>query len=220
MKTSFMKKFTTLFCLLVFGIAGNLSGQDAKAKTILDELSSKTRKFASITSDFIFTLEDKAADVTQSQEGTLKMDGKMYYIKLGDNHIYSDGTTRWTYSEDMNEVYIDHANAGEDALNPSEIYTVWETGFKHYYEKEVTEGGKVMHLIKLNPLKPAEKAYHTVQLYIDKSKMELSRIIILGKQGDNYTYDVKTFVTDKTYTVTDFTFSKAKYPGVEVIDNR
>ncbi len=214
-------KYIKLFtCITMVAMGLNISAQDAKAKAILDELSNKTRKYGSITSDFTFTLEDKAADLTQTQDGNLKMDGKKYVIKLGDNHIFSDGTTRWTYNEDMNEVYIDHAEAGEDALNPSEIYTVWETGFKHYYEQEVTEGGVAYHQIKLNPLKPADKAFHTVQLFVDKNKMQVGKILILGKQGDNYTYNVKTFKTDVPYTNADFTFNASKYPGVEMIDNR
>ncbi|MCA1752860.1 MAG: hypothetical protein LC670_13940, partial [Flavobacteriales bacterium] len=89
--------------------ATSLDAQEAKAKGILDELSNKTRKYTSITSDFSFTLKDKIADVEQTQEGKLKMQGKKYVIVLGDNQIFSDGQTRWTYSEDMNEVYIDNA---------------------------------------------------------------------------------------------------------------
>ncbi len=125
-----MKYVQTILIAALIAITGSLHAQDAKAKAILDKVSNKTRQYASITSDFTFTLEDKAADLKQTQEGTLKMKGKKYYIKLGDNHIYSDGDTRWTYNEDMNEVYIDFAEGGEDALNPSEIYTIWETGFK------------------------------------------------------------------------------------------
>ncbi len=215
-----MKLLKILPIAFLVGISINSFAQDEKAKSILDELSSKTRKFNSITSDFSFTLDDKQANVKQTQDGTLRMQDKRYYIKLGVNEIYSDGVTRYTYNKDMNEVYIDDAESGEDGLNPSEIYTVWETGFKHFYEQELTEGGKTYHVIKLVPLKPEKKTFHTVKLFIEKSKMEVSKILILGKQGDNYTYEVKTFKTDKIYTPAEFTFTTAKYPGVEKIDNR
>src|SRR5690554_4268926 len=150
-----MKYIQTIVIAALIAITGSLHAQDAKAKAILDKVSNKTRQYATITSEFTFTLEDKAADLKQTQEGTLKMKGKKYFIKLGDNNIYSDGETRWTYNDEMNEVYIDVADASGDALNPSEIYTIWETGFKQYYEKEITENGKTYDVIKLIPAKPA-----------------------------------------------------------------
>lgn len=215
-----MKYIQTILIAALIAITGSLHAQDAKAKAILDKVSNKTRQYGTITSEFTFTLEDKAADVKQTQKGMLKMKGKKYYIKLGDNNIYSDGETRWTYNEDMNEVYIDVADAGGDALNPSEIYTIWETGFKQYYEKEMTENGRTYDVIKLIPTQPADKTFHTIRVYVDRAKDELGKIEILGKQGDNYTYDVKSFKTDANYGNDTFVFDPAAHPGVEEIDNR
>src|SRR5690554_1814470 len=215
-----MKFVQNILLATLIAISGSLHAQDAKAKAILDKVSNKTRQYSTITSDFSFTLEDKAADVKQTQEGTLKMKGKKYYIKLGDNEIYSDGETRWTYNTDMNEVYIDVAEDGEDALNPAEIYTVWETGFKQYYDNEIKENGRTLDVIKLVPTDPRDKTFHTIKVYIDRAKEEVAKIEILGKQGDNYTYKVKTFQTNATYGNDTFVFNKSTHPGVEEIDNR
>ena len=215
-----MKYIQTIVIAILVAISGSLHAQDAKPKAILDKVSNKTRQYATITSDFTFTLEDKLADVNQTQQGSLKMKGKKYYVKLGDNIIYSDGETRWTYNEDMNEVYIDVADQSGDALNPSEIYTIWETGFKQYYEQEITENGKTYDVIKLIPSQPGDKTFHTVKVYVDRAKEELGKIEILGKQGDNYTYNVRSFKTDATYGNEAFVFDPSAHPGVEVIDNR
>lgn len=215
-----MKLFVRLS--LIACLLAPLSGytQDAKAKAILDELSNTTRKYTSITSDFTFSLDDEAADVHQSQEGQIKMKGKKYYVLLGENQVYSDGTTRWTYSEEMEEVYVDNVAGSDDVLDPSEIYTVWESGFKHYYVKESTLNGRTIHIIKLVPIEPDEESFHTVRLYIDKAKMEVLKIEILGKQGDNITYSVKSFKSDIPYSDSDFVFDLKEHPGVTEIDNR
>ena len=213
-----MTKFLPFIALIFLGL--NVQAQDAKAKTILDDLSNKTRKYPSITSEFTFILDDKVADLHQEQKGTLKMQGKQYYIQLGDNHIYSDGDTRWTYSADMNEVYIDDVDTDDDALDPTDIYTIWETGFKNYYDGEIKENGKTYDVIKLIPTDPADKAFHTVKLYVDRAKSEVAKIEILGKQGNDYTYRVNSFTTDKNYPASTFAFNKANYPGVSTIDNR
>lgn len=215
-----MKVFKYTIAIASIALSTVAFSQQNEAKEILDQLSEKTRKYTSITSSFKFTLDDQAADVHHSQDGLLKMMGNSYFIQLGENQIYSDGRTRWTYSEEMNEVYIDDAQGDDNELNPTQIFTVWETGFKQYYQKEVVEDGRKCHLIKLVPTEPADKSFHTVQLYIDIAKLEIVKIVILGKQGDNFTYDVKTFLTNKGYSMTDFTFNPANHPGVEVIDNR
>ncbi len=215
-----MNKISRLLTLALFTISLLSQAQDPKAKEILEDLSEKTRKYNTITSEFTFSLDDKAADVHQTQEGTLKMKGKKYYIHLGDNEIYSDGSTRWTYSSDMDEVYIDNVAGNEDVLNPSEIYTVWESGFKHYYDKEITLDGRAAHVIKLNPTNPDEESFHTIKLYVDKAKNEVMKIEILGKQGDNITYKVKSFNTDVPYTDKNFVFDVEEHPAVTVIDNR
>lgn len=206
--------------LLIALVAINVQAQDAKAKAILDELSDKTRKYPTITSEFTFTLEDKAADVNQEQKGSIKMKGKKYYIVLGDNHIYSDGDTRWTYSEEMNEVYIDFTETGDEVLNPGDVYTIWESGFKQYYKAEENLNGRQVHVIKLVPVDAEDKDYHTILVYIDKAKMEVSKIEIKGKQGVNYTYAVKSFDTTADYSDDTFVFDSAEYPGVDEIDNR
>lgn len=215
-----MNKISKLFLIAVLLMPFLAEGQDPKAKAILDDLSNKTRKYNTITSDFTFSLDDNAADVHQTQEGILKMKGKSYYINLGENEIFSDGTTRWTYSSDMDEVYIDNVSGNDDVLNPSEIYTVWESGFKHYYDKEITLDGKPAHVIKLIPNNPDEETFHTIKLYIDKAKMEVMKIEILGKQGDNITYQVKSFKTDIPYKDSEFVFNMEDHPGVTDIDNR
>jgi len=206
--------------LLIAVVAISVQAQDAKAKAILDELSDKTRKYPTITSEFTFTLEDKAADVNQEQKGSLKMKGKKYNIILGDNHIFSDGDTRWTYSEEMNEVYIDFTDTGDEVLNPSDVYTIWESGFKQYYKAEETIDGRETHIIKLVPVDAEDKDYHTILVYIDKSKMEVNRIEIKGKQGVDYTYAVQSFKTDADYSDATFVFDPTDYPGVDEIDNR
>ncbi|MGB6036689.1 MAG: outer membrane lipoprotein carrier protein LolA [Cryomorphaceae bacterium] len=212
--------FRVLATLLIAIVAVNAQAQDAKAKAILDELSDKTRKYPTITSEFTFTLEDKAADVNQEQKGSIKMKGKKYNIVLGDNHIFSDGDTRWTYSEEMNEVYIDFTETGDEVLNPGDVYTIWESGFKQYYKAEETFNGRPTHVIKLVPVDAEDKDYHTILVYVDKSKMEVSQIEIKGKQGVDYTYAVQSFKTDAAYGDDTFVFDPTDYPGVDEIDNR
>lgn len=215
-----MKYLKSLLLIALVALTGAAKAQDPQAKAILDKISEKTRQYPSITSEFIYALDDNANDVHQSQEGTLKMKGNKYYIKLGDNQIYSDGETRWTFNNDMNEVYIDYADGGEESLDPTKIFTIWESGFKQYYDGEKTENGVTYQVIKLVPNQPADKSFHSVKVFVNKAKEEVGKIVIYGKQGENFTYAVKSFKTNVPYDNSTFVFNPDTHPGVDVIDNR
>lgn len=213
-----LKTFITLFFTASIAL---VHAQDTKAKEILSSLSAKAKTYKSITAEFSFILEDAKSNTNKTQAGSAKIVGKKFNLNLGDNNILSDGTTQWTYNKKDNEVYIDNAGeGGEGAIDPSKLFTIWETGFKQFYESQVTEGGVVLDVIKLTPANPADKSYHTIKLYVDKAKNMVNKVKVLGKDGTNYTYAIKSFSTDKVYADTDFKFNKAKYAGVEEIDNR
>ncbi|MFT6844180.1 MAG: outer membrane lipoprotein-sorting protein [Flavobacteriales bacterium] len=202
--------------------AQDTSEKDPQAKLILDQLSAKTKTFSSISAEFRSTLVNKAADLNVKQEGKLKMQGEKYRLNLGNHLIISDGTTTWTYSKEDNEVFIDN-NVDiddEDMIKPSELFTIWESGFKFQYKGEQAVGSKNCDIIHLYPTDAAKKNFHTIKLYIDKIKLELVNIEVIGKSGNNYTYALKTFTPNSAVTAVDFKFNKDNYPAVEEIDNR
>lgn len=195
---------------------------DPKAKVILDKLSAKTKAFTSITASFNSTLDNKKANLKVNQKGSLKLKGNKFKIELDDYLIINDGKTAWTYTKESNEVQVDDAAEMKkgNSIKPSEIFTIWENGFKYKYDKEVTIAGVKCDVIKLFPKDNKTKNYHTIILTINKSKMEVQGIEVLGKAGDNYTYTVTKFAPNLALADTDFNFEKTKFPGVEVIDNR
>jgi len=80
--------------------------------------------------------------------------------------------------------------------------------------------GVAAYEINLYPIEAKGKAYHTITMFVDKAKMEVVKIVVKTREGAEITYKVKTFKTTIDVPDTDFTFSKSKYPGVEMIDNR
>jgi outer membrane lipoprotein-sorting protein len=166
-------------------------------------------------------MTDVQADMTVDQAGSIKVSGDKYHLTLGDITVICDGVNVWTYSAKTNEVMIDLAEDiyDEEGMSPAELFTVWETGFKHNYAGEETLAGKSCHVIKLFPKDPSQKTFHTIQLFIDKKAMEMKRAVIMGKEGTEITYDLENFDTGFINSGA-FKFKKAKYPGVEVIDNR
>lgn len=215
-----MKKLL-IIGLILFGTQATFAQQDVKAKAVLDKLSAKAKTFKTISATFMYELNNPTADINEKQEGSLISKGEKYNLNIAGQNVISDGKTKWTYIADAEEVQIDDATTeGEEALNPSKILTIYEDGFKYKYDKDITENGRTIQVVKLFPEKADEKPYHSALLYVDKVKNEVTKIELKGKDGSNYIYTITSFEVNKEIPDSKFVFNTAKHPEVEVIDLR
>ena len=106
-------------------------------------------------------------------------------------------------------------------VDPTKIFTIYENGFKSEFVEEKAEPtGTVIQVVKLFPLDPKSKAYHTVILTVDKAKAEPKTVKVLYKNGNEVTYTLNAFTPNVTLSDAVFAFDKSKYPGVEINDVR
>jgi len=210
-------KKISVITLLIAGITTSINAQnDPKAKAILDELSAKTKAYTSIKAEFTFTIEkkDKSKDV---QNGKIQTKGSKYKLEIPGHEIYCDGKTLWDYIKDANEVQIKDAETDkEDGISPTTIFTLYEKGFKYKFESETA----TQQVITLFPDNPDKKKYHTVKLYIDKTKKQISMVKMLMKDGSTHTYEIKKFETNTAIPDTDFVFNTKAHPGISIEDLR
>jgi outer membrane lipoprotein carrier protein len=148
--------------------------------------------------------------------------GSKYYVSMSNYQIWCDGKTVWNYSKDNNEVTIDNLSDVKDGgFDPSEMFTIWEKNFKHEMKNAAaTVDGVGCYQIALYPNDAKSKAYHTVILNVDKSKMEVIKVEIKTRDNATMTYKVKNFKTTTELGDGEFIFNKGKFPGVEEVDNR
>jgi outer membrane lipoprotein-sorting protein len=210
-----IKTKAILLALLTVGSYTINAQNDPKAKTILDDLSKKTKAYTSIKAEFSFTVEkkDKSKD---TQNGKVQTKGTKYKLEIPGHEIYCDGKTVWDYIKDANEVQIKDMEAGTDAVTPSNIFTLYEKGFKYKFDSE----DAVTQTISLFPENPDKKKFHTVKLYINKSKKEISSVKMLMKDGTTQTYAIKSFTANANIPDSEFTFDKKAHPGVTEEDIR
>lgn len=212
--------FTKKNIIALFVTASSLSSvtaqNDPKAKAILDELSAKTKAYTSVKAEFSFTTEkkDKTKEV---QNGKIQTKGSKYKLEIPGHEIYCDGKTVWDFIKDANEVQVkDMETGGDDAVNPSTIFTIYEKGFKYKFDGEDASS----QMISLFPENPDKKKYHTAKLTIDKNKKQISGIKMMMRDGTTQTYTIKSFTPNAPIADTEFTFDKKAHPGVSVEDIR
>ncbi len=209
-----------LLSFAIFGQSSELVPKDPEAKKILDKLSAKTKAYSSITANFDFNLKNDAEGLNDTQSGSLIVKGDRYIVDIGEQQIISNGTVVWTYLEDVEEVQISEVDEDDDAsmFNPKTIFTIYEKGFKYVKAEDKTIDGTPVHVIRMYPLKPGEKPFHTVILNVDKNNTQIQSIEIKSKDGNNFTYTIKDFTGNKEYPNSKFEFKTPE--GVEEIDLR
>lgn len=208
--------------LMIAGLYSMAFAQtDPKAKSILAQVSKKYRSYKTIKTDFTFSVQNKAANVNESQKGTLYVNAaaNKYKVSMSDKDIISDGKTQWTYLKGDKEVQVSKAGTTDDALNPAQVFTMYEKGFKYLYTGERKTGTKVYQMIDLSPL-DTKKSYYKIRLSIDKAAKQISSVLIFDKNGSNYTYAINTFSPTATIPESTFVFDAKRFPGVEVVDLR
>lgn len=211
-----------LFSALGTSAQGNSS--EAKAKKILDGLSSKNKAYKSIQADFSILVENKANRTNEKQEGKILVKGKKYRIETSGQTVINDSKTIHTIIKEAAEIQLSDAEEkekSENAITPSNIFSIYEKGFKfEFVKEEKTKKGNIVQIVKLYPIEPKKKNYHTLVLTIDKQKAEITSFRIMGKDGTETTYTIKKFVPNTSISEEAFSFSQKNYPGYELIDLR
>lgn len=216
-----MRTFLLLSVLILIAIH-TIAQQDLKAKEILDKLSQTNKSYKTIQIDFAFRLENKTGSVTETNEGSVALKGKSYRLHMPamGMEVYSNGIATWSYLTDSNEVNITENDADSDAaLNPANLFTIYEKGFKYNYIGEESIGGKNSVVIDLFPIDKS-KEFTKVKLYVDKIKYQILMAKTFNKDGNVYTLTMKNMKTDQNLAEDYFKFDPAKYPKVEINDMR
>lgn len=217
-----MKNLLSLFAAFALLATSGLRAQDdPKSKAVIDKLIAKSKAWTSFEADFVSVLVNNASKLNVKQEGNVRVKGKLFHLALTDNTVINDGKAIYTYSKKSNEVTISDPADMDKELDPTKLFTIYEQGFKSQFveEKKATDG-TVEQVIKLFPLEPGKKPYHTVIMTIDKGKVEPRGVKVLYKDGNEVTYTLKKFTPNVDLFESVFVFDKAKYPGVEVNDVR
>lgn len=222
-----MKKLS-LSALLLLLTTFAYAQKDAAAKAILNKVSEKYRTYDGVKTDFVFTLDNQQAGIKETQRGTLITRSKsnkfrvMLYAPATTavtQEIISDGKTQWTYLKKDNEVQVNNVDNSGEGLNPAKVFTIYEHGYKYLYNGDVKIGGKTYQEIDLTP-EDTKKPFFKVRLEIDKAKKQVYSALIFDKNGNRYTYTLKSFMPDTQIPDNTFTFDPKAHKGVEVVDLR
>lgn len=216
-----VKNILTLLLLISFhGVfAQGKATSDKNAEKLLNTVSKRYKAFKTMKADFIYAVESKTDKSVEKQKGTLLVKGNKFKLDIAGQIIICDNATLWTYSKEVNEVQVSNYSPKEGAIRIDDIFTMYNKGFLSKIAEERKEGGKEIVVIELTPTNK-KKNYFKIKLTIDKTNQTILKSVVYDKSGTIHTYTITNQVPNLKLDDKTFTFNKADYPKVEVIDLR
>ncbi len=207
--------------LALFISSVTFSQTDAKA--ILDKVAKEYQSYKAVSIDFVLIMENAQEDIKESSKGKAWAKGKMYKVNLMGVETYYDGTNKWSYMVDAEEVNLTSPDPSDkNAFNPSQLFTEYQNGYKLKFVEEVFQNNRALQVIDLLPAQDKVKSseFNRIKVKIDKDKNQIYQIVRYGKDGNDYTITLSKITKQSTLPDTMFKYDKTKHPDVELIDLR
>ncbi|MCL2417070.1 MAG: outer membrane lipoprotein carrier protein LolA [Bacteroidales bacterium] len=195
---------------------------DPAAHAILDNIRRNLRSFRSLKFDFTLIMENRSEmERTRNTvgSGTILMRGDSYNMNFMEMTTISDGRTIWNFNAETNEVYISQSNPNDlETMNPLVLINTYEDHFRSVLIREEIENNVLVAVIDLRPFEA--RSFHRVRVIANLENNTLVRTEVHDKDGTVLTFRVDRMQTNVPAPNSEFTFSAARHPGVEVIDLR
>lgn len=217
-----IKQLIAILSTGVFILTGYFANAqyDPDAKKILDKVSEKYKGFKSYKADFKYSMHNPQSSINEDMKGDVIVKGSKYVINMGNQKIYNNGKTVWTYNKEVGEVNVSDYKPNEEEITPTNIYTLYKDGFKYLINqsktKEAAEGYKVIDLVP----EDKSKSFFKIRLTLNTNNHTIDKWKIFEKSGSRYVWDITNFKPDIQIKNSAFKFDKSKHKDVDVIDLR
>ena len=207
-----MNKF---FKVLFFFLASfSLQAQDAaKAKDLLDDVSSQIKTYNNIVIDFKYTLSNPKENINQESNGNVALQGNLYNLNfMGVSKIF-DGSKVYTIVPEDEEITISKFdNSDDNAVTPSKMLTFFTSGYKYSMDILQNVKGRKIQYVKLIPISSKDQRKE-ILIGIDVQTKNIYNLIETGKNGTKTILTVNSFKTNQPLSKNHFTFTQSKYSG-------
>src|SRR5680860_163847 len=190
----------------------SVNAQDGtKAKTLLNEVSTKVKSYDNMVIDFKYSLENSAENMSQETRGDVSINGNKYVLNLmGTTQIF-DGKKIYTIIPEDQEINISNYVAGNDNnITPSKMLTFYQEGYTYKWDITQDIKGRKIQYIKLTTI-DSNADVKNILLGIDSQTKHIYNLIQTQDNGTKITITIKSFKTNQPLAKTLFTFKEDRY---------
>ena len=210
-----MKKIGILFLSLCITTVA-FSQQAAKAKSLLDEVSTKMSAYKNMYIGFSQTLSNEEAGIKEGDEppirGEINLQADKYSLNYLGNKFLYDGEKLYVINTDEKEISItDGDMSGDDGfIYPSKLLTFYKEGYNFEMGSLKDINGRKIQFVTLNPI-DSNSDIVKVELGIDAKTKHIYKLIQTGSNSSKTTFTITQFKSNQQLSDTFFKFDKAKY---------
>ena len=208
-------------CILLLLSTQGFTQTAPLGKEVIQKFSEQMDKNETTQVSFTFTLDNRRDNITNSYIGELTLMGSKYFMELMGMEVYFDGTTKWQFIPEANEVTISTPTSVEGGLldNPTHIFSNLEKNFKSRFIGEKVMNGVAIYEVDLYP-EDISEPYSLIKLHFEKKSLNPVSILYQGRDGTNYIFEVTSYRINKRIEGTFFNFDPSKYSDIEIVDLR
>jgi hypothetical protein len=214
-KNTLMKKIiSTLF--LFIGIISIGFSQENKAKTLLDEVSSKMSAYTNMNIAFSSSLSNEDAGIKEGDEppikGVITLEGEKYNLEYLGNTFIFNGSKLYVINHEEKEIAVNDGDfdADDGFIYPSKLLTFYKEGYTFSMGKQTTIKGKKIQFVELTPI-DSNSDIVKVELGINLKTKHIYKLIQTGANTSKTTFEITSFKYSQVLPKTTFIFDKDSY---------
>ncbi|MBN8623485.1 MAG: outer membrane lipoprotein carrier protein LolA [Flavobacteriales bacterium] len=212
---SILKKVT--LGIFALGTAASFSAQkvDAKAKSILDAVSSNYKAKNNVYFKFVYGTGN-GKNVTKTEPGIFYSAKNKYKLKIMGTEQIFDGSKIYNISAEDQEVTVAKPTGNEQMFSPLNYIEEYKKGYNVKYVGKVRVNGVNTDYIKLSPTK--NNGIKEVNLFVNTAKNQLVKLEQFSTDNSVSVIAISDYRENQNLSNSMFSFDKAQYKNYIVTE--
>ena len=210
-----LKKFT--LGIFALGTAASFSAQkvDAKAKSILDAVSSNYKAKNNVYFKFVYGTGN-GKNVTKTEPGIFYSAKNKYKLKIMGTEQIFDGSKIYNISAEDQEVTVAKPTGNEQMFSPLDYIEEYKKGYNVKYVGKVRVNAVNTDYIKLSPTK--NNGIKEVNLFVNTAKNQLVKLEQFSTDNSVSVIAISDYRENQNLSNSMFSFDKAQYKNYIVTE--
>ena len=203
--------------IFTIATAASFSAQkiDAKAKTLLDAVSSKNKKKNNVYLKFVYGT-GTGKKVTKTEPGIFYSAKDKYKLKIMGTEQIFDGNKIYNISAEDQEVTVAKPTGSEQMFSPLTYIEEYKKGYNVKYVGKINVNGVSADLIKLTPT--TKNGIKEVNLFVNAAKKQLVKLEQFSTDNTVSVIAISEYKENQTLNNTMFSFDKNQYKNYLVTE--